>query len=281
MRYGWPHLKGEGCRNDRRALWSYRGSMRIGWTMSLVALIVTACGPGLVGEVNIAVESSSFTEPVTRIVFDLSSGDVSLRPAQGTAVELTRELHWRGDKPPSYTETREGQTLRVFYKCVTINCWIDYEVRVPENVEVDVKASSGDVQVNGMAAPVRVDLSSGDVRLTNVKGTVSVKTSSGDVSGTDIAAGRVDVTTTSGDVNLDFSAAPQSVTAHVTSGDITMLVPPDKEPYRVDAQTTSGDQKITIDRSQSATRRIEANTTSGDVRIGYGRARSGGTPSPT
>jgi Putative adhesin len=257
------------------------GSMHIGWIVPFAALVIAACGPGYVGKVNVSVESASFTEPVTRVVFELSSGDLSVRPARGTAVEITRGLHWRGDKPPVYTETREGQTLRVTYRCPIINCWIDYEVGLPDMVEVDVRSASGDVLVTDLAAPVKVELSSGDVQLSRVKGTVTVNTSSGDVSGTDLAGTRAEVTASSGEVNLDFAVAPQSVRVDVASGDITVLVPPDREPYLVEVTTTSGEDRVTVDRSQSAARRIEAESSSGDVTIGYGRARSAGTPSPS
>ncbi|HZM78087.1 MAG TPA: DUF4097 family beta strand repeat-containing protein [Candidatus Limnocylindrales bacterium] len=249
---------------------------------SLVATFVAGCGPaGPRAPVHTAIESASFTEPMTRIFFDdLASSDLSVRRAPGTAVEITRKLKWRGDKGPRYSETWEGQTLRVSYSCPYIGCSIDYDVQVPEGVEVQAKISSGDVEVNGMAAPVTIETSSGDVRLTGVKGTVTVKATSGDVSAVDLVAERATVSTSSGDVNLDFAAAPQSVGVRVTSGDTTILLPP-HDAYLVEARTTSGEQKITVDRSQSASRKIDVEATSGDVRIGYGRARSGGTPSPS
>jgi len=253
-------------------------------TASLTACLafVAACGPaGPQAPVNTAIESATLTQPLSRIVFtDLAAGNLSVRRAEGTAAQVTRKLRWRGDKPPVYTETWEGQTLRITYRCPMINCSIDYTVELPGNVEVQAETSSGDVDVSGMNAPVEIGTTSGDVRLTAVKGPVTVTATSGDVSGMDLTTGRASVTTTSGEVNLEFSAAPQEVTVRATSGDTTVLVPP-RDPYRVKVETSSGDQKVVVDRSESAARTIDVDSTSGDVRIGYGRARVGGTPSPS
>jgi hypothetical protein len=247
--------------------------MTIRWILlPFTALLVAACGPGLRGPVHAAVESATLTQPLARIVFThLSSGNLTVRRSDATTVHLTRKLQWRGDKPPQYTETWEGQTLRISYNCPLVNCSIDYQVELPENVELQAETSSGDVDVSGMAATVGIETSSGGVKLTAVKGDITVATSSGDVTGTDLAAAQASVTTSSGEVNLGFSTAPQAVTTHTSSGDTTILVPP-RDPYRVQVRTSSGEQKVTVDRSESASRRIDTECSSGDVTIKYGQS---------
>ena len=52
------------------------------WIPLFAVVFVAACGPGYRGPVNVAVESATLTQPLTRIVFaDLASGDVSVRRA--------------------------------------------------------------------------------------------------------------------------------------------------------------------------------------------------------
>lgn len=240
------------------------------WIAPLLVFLAAACGSaGPYAQLHTSTESTTLTQPLTRIVFDdMSSSNLTLRPAKGTAVEVTRKLQWRGDKPPVYTETFEGQTLHVSARCEVLRCSIDYIVELPENTEIQAKVTSGDVDVSGITGPVSVESTSGDVKLTRVKSNITVKATSGDVSTSDLAAAQVDVTATSGDIDLDFAAAPQTVTAHATSGDITILVP-SHDAYRVEVKTSSGDQTVSVDRTESAERKISAEATSGDVRIGY------------
>lgn len=251
--------------------------------VSALAALVAGCGPaGPFSSISSETQSVTLTEPLTRIIFtDLRSGNLFLKAGRGSAVEMTRKLVWRGTKPPRYTETWEGQTLRISYECELRDCSIDYSLDLPEAVEVKAKTTSGDVEVTAMAGPLDVETTSGDVRLTGVKGAITVNATSGDVTGRDLACPRASITATSGDVDLDFAAAPQEIRRRGTSGDTTILVPSDRQPYAVQVDTTSGDQTIKVDRSEAATRKIDVESTSGDVRIDYGRSRSGGTPSPS
>jgi hypothetical protein len=227
------------------------------------------------------VESQVYTEPLTRIVFtDIGSGDVTVRASSGPAATVGRALHWRGDKRPEVIEAWEGQTLRVSYRCQAPNCSIDYEVGLPATVEVHAETSSGNIDVHGMSGPVVVQSTSGDISLGGVSGDITLQATSGDVTTSDLASRRVTTSATSGNVSLEFAAAPEAISVRATSGDTVVTVPPGR-PYAVHVRTNSGDQRVAIDQSPSATGKIDVESTSGDVRIGYGRARSGGTPSPS
>lgn len=248
----------------------------------LPALLLGACGPaGPMAPSHTEAESQVYTEALSRIVLTgIESGDVTVRASSGPAATVGRELHWRGEKRPEVTETVEGQTLRVSYQCQTANCSIDYDVRVPATVEVHAETTSGNVDIHGISGAVVIQTTSGDVSLDGVSGDITLKGTSGDVNSADLAARQVTTSTTSGDVALDFAAAPEAVSVRGTSGDLTITVPPGR-PYAVQVRTTSGDHRVTIDQSASAEGRIDVESTSGDVTIGYGRARSGGTPSPS
>ena len=77
--------------------------------------------------------------------------------------------------------------------------YVDLEILVPEGIALDVSDSSGDVEIESVAA-VRVSDSSGDIELRDIGGPVSLKDSSGDIELKDI---RGDVTVendSSGDI---------------------------------------------------------------------------------
>jgi len=59
---------------------------------------------------------------------------------------------------------------------------VDLEVRVPKQASVKAKAERGDVQVSGVAGPVRVENLNGDVDVHDVAGDIAVEIRRGDVS---------------------------------------------------------------------------------------------------
>ncbi len=75
----------------------------------------------------------------------------------------------------------------------------------------------------------------------------------------------------SGGVDLDFARAPQSVDSKASSGDVSIRIPSGQETYKVDTDTSSGDESATVKTDQTSTRTIKAETSSGDVTIEYNR----------
>lgn len=80
------------------------------------------------------------------------------------------------------------------------HAYIDLHVRVPSTLAVNIKGSSGDAQVSGVAA-LGFDMSSGDLQVRNIAGPLTIEVSSGDVTGEDVGAVEVQ-RTSSGDINL-------------------------------------------------------------------------------
>jgi DUF4097 and DUF4098 domain-containing protein YvlB len=74
--------------------------------------------------------------------------------------------------------------------------------------------------------------------------------------------------TAAGDVELDFSVAPELVDASTASGDVDVGVP-EHGIYRVEADPGTGDPHINVKTDPAATRIIRAQTASGDVTVGY------------
>lgn len=166
---------------------------------------------------------------------DLGSGDVTVRPGDVQRIGLVaRSRAWWGATPDQGWRT-DGDTL-VLGGCGW-RCSVDYELVVPEGTRVEGETGSGTVRVRG-ASEVRVTVSSGDIELRDV-------------------TGRVDATTSSGDVLLERVGGPATV--HSSSGSVTGrdLAGP------VDASTSSGDIAVDLNRQQD----LRADTSSGDVEV--------------
>jgi len=75
--------------------------------------------------------------------------------------------------------------------------------------------------------------------------------------------------TGSGDIELGFSGAPDEVSADASSGDVDIALP-EGEAYRVDTDTSAGDDDTTVRTDPASTRTIHAKTSAGDIEIAYG-----------
>ena len=105
--------------------------------------------------------------------------------------------------------------------------------------ELDVKSASGEVAVERIAGPCKVDTASGDVRVEESKGPVRIRSASGDVT-MDRVEADAKVQTASGDLLL----------RSVASG-------------RISLQSASGDMKIGV--AQGSTLWVDAKSLSGET----------------
>jgi hypothetical protein len=80
--------------------------------------------------------------------------------------------------------------------------YLDLNVQVPDGIEVKVKDSSGDIEIEGLA-DVSVKDSSGDIELEDISGTVTLEDSSGDIELGDISGDVIVESDSSGDIDGD------------------------------------------------------------------------------
>lgn len=157
------------------------------------------------------------------------------------------------------------QNVRVqldFWKMLKAENWDNgviprVEVRlvaeIPEGVEVDLHAVSGDISTEGLKAAQRIVVASGDVVVKDAKA-VSIESVSGDVSVS--GSTRTRVHSASGD--LDVVAPSGPVDAHSVSG--TIVITQASDSLRID--TASGDVIV-----EDAPKGIHVESVSGEVRV--------------
>ncbi|GAB2572501.1 DUF4097 family beta strand repeat-containing protein [Kribbella endophytica] len=152
---------------------------------------------------------------------------------------------------------------------MSFGCATDYVITVPKDLKVSVDNTSGTVKVSDVAEIGKLKTTSGDIEVHGGGGEMTLDATSGDIEGTALTATTVHGKTTSGKVELTFVSAPQEVRAQGTSGDVTVLVPEGSETYKVDTDTSSGDEHTELRTDPAATRTITAKTSSGDVSVEY------------
>jgi DUF4097 and DUF4098 domain-containing protein YvlB len=153
---------------------------------------------------------------------------------------------------------------------LSFNCDTEYVITVPKDLKVTIESNSGDLKVIGLT-DATLKSSSGSIEAHQMSGRLAMETSSGGLEATDLTAATVTGKSSSGSVDLTFTEAPSSVDVKSSSGDVTVLLPSGEEAYKLDTDTSSGDESANVKIDPSATRTIKAETSSGDVTVEYDR----------
>jgi hypothetical protein len=230
--------------------------------------------------------------PVSKLTVDAGDGgDITVVRELSDMPLVTIDSTVKGSiHAPVLRAVKDGATVRVNGNCPYISfgpCHARIVIRVPAGTAVDVRSGSGDVTADGLTGAVKLETGSGDVNATGLtgdsdlntssgdvnvralRGTTTLRTGSGDVNAENLATRDITADTASGDVELDFAAAPRIVDASTASGDVNVSLP-EGGTYRVEADPGSGDQHLNVKIDPSATRVVRAQTSSGDVTVGYG-----------
>lgn len=138
---------------------------------------------------------------------------------------------------------------------------VSYDIAVPRNCRVNVRAVSADVLVAGVHNEVQIGTVSGDVQTAELNGSVSVTTVSGDAIARQLR-GRLTLHTTSGDARVSDSAL-DDFNLHSVSGDFSIETPLTHGKYYY-ARTVSGDLRIAVPNGTGVT--LQMRSVSGDVR---------------
>lgn len=146
---------------------------------------------------------------------------------------------------------------------------------------VDISCTSGYVTVAG-GGDTQIQTSSGDIGIENITGRLNIKTSSGYVEAEDIEGGGV-LTSTSGDIRIDFTALTENLQIETSSGYVYCKIPQDTS-FKFQANTSSGDINTDFDDALGYNKKgnaasgqigslsdykVTINTSSGDVNMSY------------
>ena len=175
----------------------------------------------------------------------------------------------------------------------------DYNIMVPHNCNLNLRTSSGDVDVTGVGGTLSFQSSSGDISARIISGNTLIVTASGDITVEDLDGKRaartasgdihtqtlglreLSAATASGDIELDLTRLPEgNCEIRTISGDLNLYLPPAAS-FRAEVHTLSGSVRTASRVMQSSThlptsarrvlkvngggKTIQLNTVSGDV----------------
>lgn len=128
-------------------------------------------------------------------------------------------------------QQREGSTATVGTRIPDTNgnwtlfashyAYMDVHVRMPAGLKLDLRDSSGDLEVSGLTNGLDLKDSSGDILLRDLAGNVNVTDTSGDIEVRGISGDFTVISDSSGDINVD-DVKGSAVVQEDSSGDISL-----------------------------------------------------------
>jgi hypothetical protein len=217
-------------------------------------------------------EQRSFTmgPGTTRLTVEVGTGSVRLSPTDGSGIRVQRIVH-SGWRDPRIEERTDGSHAVIEASCPGFlggRCEIRYDIAVPAGHEVELAAGTGDLDVREIEArSLRTTVSTGRTTLVDVDAPLEIRASTGDVSASGLRSSQVTADVSTGSVELDFATAPTDVTVSASSGDVTLQLPQAGNPYRVQASTSSGGERVDVPTDPRSPRSVAVSVNSGDVDI--------------
>ncbi|HMV65470.1 MAG TPA: hypothetical protein PKA64_01375 [Myxococcota bacterium] len=246
----------------------------------LPVVLLIACG-----KPDTATKSNPFDAGAfARVDIFNIEGSVTVHAAASPVVQA--ELSWRGEVQPEFETRLAGETLIVTTGCPqeARACHVDLDVKVPEDVDVDVVATEGDVLLDGIAGVIDVEVLDGDLTLSEIAGNTRLSVPKG---GVDMSAvsGRLELTVPEGQVyatelasptfdlrganepvELEWAEQPDLVKVTTERGDITVRLPDGD--YDVVTTTRRGTVSVTgINNSTQAGSVVLLTSTQGNLNV--------------
>jgi hypothetical protein len=194
---------------------------------------------------------STLTAQVRKIVVRSDVGDVDVRAGLTRDVTIDRHDTWVMDRPKVSERYADG-VLTIRSRCgglkSVLRCRSDLRIDAPPEVDVTVRADTGDVDLRGLSGRADIQTDAGDIRTHRLE-PVTVR-----------------ATTDAGDVSLDLFGQPTRAQATTDGGDVWVTVP--YGPYHVDADSSAGNVKVEgLIRDDLAPQAIAAVTDNGNITV--------------
>jgi hypothetical protein len=205
------------------------------------------------------------------IVINDPSGDIHVQQGATNAVNIQADRRAGLFDDPNNIQVKfikDGNTIDVTvgtgYGFLSDRS-VEFTVTVPQNVNLQLQTSSGDISVDNIQGQANLSATSGDITANNdvFSPSSSLQAISGDVNTRlDTFSDSTAISTSSGDINLDHDALQGHEKFNTTSGDINFVGSVAANGI-YQFNTTSGDIDIALLQNPSFT--VDAQTTSGNI----------------
>lgn len=163
---------------------------------------------------------------VERIQIRTVSGDCIVEKGSGNRIEvdLVYDVEPDGAFEPEMEQHGTTVRLRERWRGSSTHGRVTWTVTVPDEMEIEFSAASGDLEIRGLKGNFEASTASGDVLVENANGEFEFSTASGEIE-MDVCEGEFDLSTASGDIDarylkgmLEFSTASGDIEVQESSG---------------------------------------------------------------
>jgi Putative adhesin len=227
------------------------------WTLvvaaSVFALAAAAAAMGVLWLVTSGSRSVSypFSGPLLRVEIEVGSGDVQILGGGRSSVHVRKTERFAYGHSPQERLDLDGGVLTIASQCASLivgTCSSDYELAVPDNVALTIRATDGDVRLDGY------------------RGSADVATTRGRIVIDRFCGFLLQATARTGDIDVDTECASERLDLRSDSGDVRAVVPGGR--YRIDAGANDGRVAVRgVVHGDDAPWEIQALSGSGDVTI--------------
>ena len=260
----------------RRTSRGARLSLLIGIPVLIIALIVifAVARSNALRSIPVRqdVSQNAQADAGTSVSIDVPNASVSLRPSDDDRVHVTMRGTYSGSKPRLDVRD-DGGEIEITGGCprgwfVFNRCAVRIDVELPENLDVESDGENGGITATGLGGELELSTTNGTISIEESSGRLSLETTNGRIELSDVTSTEVEAETTNGAVRMEFTEAPDTVSARSTNGEVSIRVPDDNESYRVDATTTNGKvDTADIRTDPDSDRSITARTTNRRVAV--------------
>jgi hypothetical protein len=192
---------------------------------------------------------------LSAVELELDAAAVEVLGGGGGAVSVQRTDAFAFGRPPMERRAVAGGVLRIGSRCPDIvlgTCKTSYRISVPDNVQVNVRTTSGPVRMTGLNASARIATESAPITVDGFCGFSLTATSAG------------------GDVRARTDCSPDRIELRSGSGLVHATVPSTR--YSVEAESGRGTERVRgIIVAPDASFHIQAISEGGDVIVEGGR----------
>jgi hypothetical protein len=195
--------------------------------------------------------STRLTGAVLGIELRVQSGDVTIVGGSPSGIWVSHTDRSVFGHRPREQRSLNGGIVRISSSCsqlVVGRCASDYQVDVPDNVPISVRAESGAVHLSGYHGSADIATNGGAITVEGYCGFV------------------LGAASASGDVSVQAACSPERLTLRSDSGNVSALVPSGS--YRIQAGSADGSIRVRgVTNDNGAPWAIEALSNSGDVKV--------------
>lgn len=119
------------------------------------------------------------------------------------------------------------------------NINLKFEIKVPENFNINANTSGGDIKVGGVNGGIYLKTSGGDIWGDRFEGNFIAQTSGGDIN-LFCKNAKIEANTSGGDIELEYTGVNQGIELKTSGGDIDVKVPTDFD-AKAELKTSGGD----------------------------------------